>query len=70
MIKTICLFCGKSHKSYKPKLCKAKGEVMRGYLKAVPKRDAWKVFAGIHSGLLPFESDALRLVKNSHKAVR
>jgi len=70
MIKSFCMFCGKPHKSSKPKLCTAKGKVLRGYLEQVPARDAWKVFHGIKTGLLPFTEDAMRLVQDSRKAAR
>jgi hypothetical protein len=60
-MKTICLFCGKSHKE-KPDLCKAKGDVMRSYLNH--GLELWQVMHGVESGMINLELEAKQLLEN------
>jgi hypothetical protein len=50
----------RSHK-LKPQLCRAKGDVLRAYLKQ--GLQLWQVLAGIKTGLIKFESEAKALAK-------
>ncbi len=59
--KTLCLFCTRQHRAKVPALCKAKGDIIRAYIKSGVK--LWQVMAGIHRGLLDLEHEARMLVK-------
>lgn len=66
-MKSVCMFCMKEHKTKRPALCIAKGDILKEYLKHVKAR---QVFVGIESGTIDLEGEALKLVKRrkeSHK---
>jgi hypothetical protein len=64
MRKSVCLFCMRSHRR-KPKLCQAKGDVVRAYLNAGIQM--WQVMYGIESGLIKLEAEALERIHNSKR---
>lgn len=62
------MFCMHSHK-VKPKLCKAKGDVLSAYANSIPKRDFWKVMHAIEHGIIDLDGEAIRLL-NKRKAAK
>lgn len=59
-----CIFCGKNHKKIRPKLCEAKGVIMRSWLRALGAEQSWKFFHAVERGIIDLDGDAMRLVKN------
>lgn len=60
-MKSICMFCGKSHKK-KPKMCQAKGDILRAYLNNGV--ELWQFLAGMRQGLIDLDGEAYRLMQN------
>jgi len=65
-MKSFCLLCGKS-RCRNLKLCKAKGKVLRAYLKEFPGKERWKVFHAIDHGIINLTDEAKNLLKKEGK---
>lgn len=57
--KKVCMFCMRAHK-VRPMICTAKADIVSAYLRQGVK--FWQVLAGIHSGLINLQGEALVLV--------
>lgn len=68
-MKTICMFCLKSHKTKKPApmLCQIKGGLMDYYSSQL---EVWQVMAGIEKHGLPFNDLAQAIVKRVNLETR
>ncbi len=60
-MKKVCIFCMRQHKSRRPKLCQAKGEVMRSYVDK--GLQMWQIMRGIETGIIKFEAEASAIVR-------
>lgn len=56
----MCLFCGRIRPKRCTNICKVKGEIVRAYL--AQGVQMWQVLAGIESGLIKLEAEALELL--------
>lgn len=63
-MKTICMFCGKSHTKV-PNLCRTKGEIMGAYCQQLP---VWRVVYGIDNGFIDLDGEAMRLIRERRKS--
>lgn len=66
-LKTICMFCGKQHKTKTPELCKAKGKLMSSYMQSVQPKERWSVFHAIDRGMINLEAEAKKLIAATKK---
>jgi hypothetical protein len=64
-MKKLCMFCMRSHKR-KPKLCDAKGRILRAYLNE--GLQMWQIFYGIKNRMIDLDGEALRLIQKEKKA--
>lgn len=62
-MKSICMFCGKEHRTKKPKLCAAKGQIMSSYARKVGTDNLWKIFHLIETGEIDLDREAKKLLK-------
>ena len=67
-MKSICMFCGKDHKSkIKPAMCQAKGEIMTSLTQQFGTRDYWKILHGVETGLIPLTDLAIKHIAMKNK---